>query len=92
MDYKFKEDEYLIESQVYIDSTYEEHYAQTKYQATEVIIDSGHVLGICIGNIFKYAKRYWLKNGYSRSDLLKILHYTIIALHVHDKEIGKVDW
>ena len=92
MEYKFKEDEYLIESQEYIDSTYEEHYAQNKYQATDVIIDSGHGLGFCIGNIFKYAKRYWLKNGYSRSDLLKILHYTIIALHVHDKEIGNVDW
>ena len=92
MEYKFKEDEYLIESQEYIDSTYEEHYAQNKYQATDVIIDSGHGLGFCIGNIFKYAKRYGLKNGYSRSDLLKNLHYTIIALHVHDKEIGNVDW
>ena len=91
MEYKFKEDEYLIESQEYIDSTYEEHYAQNKYQATDVIIDSGHGLGFCIGNIFKYAKRYGLKNGYSRSYLLKILHYTIIALHVHDKEIGNVD-
>ena len=91
MEYKFKEDEYLIESQEYIDSTYEEHYAQNKYQATDVIIDAGHGLGFCIGNIFKYAKRYGLKNGYSRSDLLKILHYTIIALHVHDKEIGNVD-
>ena len=92
MEYKFKEDEYLIESQEYIDSTYEEHYAQNKYQATDVIIDSGYGLGFCIGNIFKYAKRYGLKNVYSRSDLLKILHYTIIALHVHDKEIGNVDW
>jgi hypothetical protein len=24
--------------------------------------------------------------------LLKILHYAIIALYVHDKEIGNVDW
>ena len=92
MEYKFKEDEYLIESQEYIDTTYEEHYAQNKYQATDVIIDAGHGLGFCMGNIFKYAKRYGLKNGYSRSDLLKILHYTIIALYVHDREIGNVDW
>ena len=91
MEYKFKEDEYLIESQEYIDTTYEEHYAQNKYQATDVIIDAGHGLGFCIGNIFKYAKRYGLKSGYSRSDLLKILHYTIIALYVHDREIGNVD-
>ena len=69
----------------------EEHYAKNKYQATDVIIDAGHGLGFCIGNIFKYAKRYGLKNGYSRSDLLKILHYTTIALYVHDREIGNVD-
>jgi len=54
MEYKFKEDEYLIESQEYIDTTYEEHYAQNKYQATDVIIDAGHGLGFCMGNIFKY--------------------------------------
>ena len=92
MDYKFNEQDYLDEIQKYIDNTYSEHYAKNKYQATDVIIDSGYGLGFCIGNIFKYAKRYGLKNGYSRSDLLKILHYTIIALYVHDKEIGNVDW
>ena len=91
MDYKFNEQDYLDEIQKYIDNTYSEHYAKNKYQATDVIIDSGYGLGFCIGNIFKYAKRYGLKNGYSRSDLLKILHYTIIALYVHDKEIGNVD-
>ena len=91
MDYKFNEQDYLDEIQKYIDNTYSEHYAKNKYQATDVIIDSGYGLGFCNGNIFKYAKRYGLKNGYSRSDLLKILHYTIIALYVHDKEIGNVD-
>jgi len=91
MDYKFDEREYLIELEEYINTTYDEHYAQNKYQATDVIIDSGHGIGFCVGNIFKYAKRYGLKNGYARSDLLKILHYAIIALHVHDKEIGNVD-
>ena len=92
MDYKFDEREYLIELEEFINTTYDEHYAQNKYQATDVIIDSGHGIGFCVGNIFKYAKRYGLKNGYARSDLLKILHYAIIALHVHDKEIGNVDW
>ena len=91
MDYKFNEEEYLEELKKYIKTTYDEHYAKNKYQATDVIIDSGHGVGFCLGNIFKYAKRYGLKNGFARSDLLKILHYTIIALHVHDKEIGNVD-
>ena len=91
MDYKFNEEEYLVELKKYINTTYDEHYAKNKYQATDVIIDSGHGVGFYLGNIFKYAKRYGLKNGFARSDLLKILHYTIIALHVHDKEIGNVD-
>jgi hypothetical protein len=34
----------------------------------------------------KYAQRYGKKGGKNRKDLLKILHYTIIALFVHDKE------
>ena len=91
MDYKFNEEEYLEELKKYIKTTYDAHYAKNKYQATDVIIDSGHGVGFCMGNIFKYAKRYGLKNGFARSDLLKILHYAIIALHVHDKEIGNVD-
>ena len=70
MDYKFNENDYLVELKKYINTTYDDHYAKNKYQATDVIIDSGHGVGFCLGNIFKYAKRYGLKNGYARSDLL----------------------
>ena len=35
----------------YIDDTYGQHYASDKYQATDVIIDSGHGEGFCLGNI-----------------------------------------
>ena len=41
-------------------------------------------MGFCIGNILKYAQRYGKKDGTNRKDLLKVLHYAIIALHVHD--------
>ena len=34
----------------------------------------------------KYAKRYGNKDGKNRKDLLKILHYGIIMLNVHDIE------
>ena len=44
MKYKFDEDEYLSEAQQYIDTTYDAHYAKNQYQATDVIIDSGHGL------------------------------------------------
>ena len=83
-DYKYNEGALIKELQSYIDATYGEHYSQNKYQATEFIIDGGHGEGFCIGNILKYAQRYGKKDGYNRKDLLKVLHYAIIALHVHD--------
>ena len=76
----------LKELQVYIDATYDQHYSQNKYQATEFIIDAGHGEGFCIGNILKYAQRYGKKDGHNRKDLLKVLHYAIIALYVHSEE------
>ena len=86
INYKFKENETLQELKSYVDDTYGQHYATDKYQATDVIIDSGHGEGFCIGNIMKYSKRYGNKEGKNRKDLLKILHYGIIMLYVHDME------
>jgi hypothetical protein len=59
-----------------------------KYQATEFIIDGGHGEGFCMGNILKYAQRYGKKNGYNRADLMKVLHYALFALYVHDLEVS----
>ena len=86
INYKFNEDKLLQELKKYVDVTYGQHYASDKYQATDVIIDSGHGEGFCLGNIMKYAKRYGNKEGKNRKDLLKILHYGIIMLNVHDTE------
>jgi len=82
--YRYDEDKYLKELFKYIESTYSGHYSKNKFQATEFIIDSGHGDGFCIGNILKYAQRYGNKDGYNRKDLLKVLHYAIIELYVHD--------
>lgn len=84
IDYKYNENEYLDEIRRYIDSTYSQHYSG-KYQATDMIIDAGHGTGFCIGNIMKYAKRYGKKNGLNKKDLLKIIHYAMIQLYVHDE-------
>ena len=86
IDYKFNEGELCEQLMTYIDSTYQQHYSKNKFQATEFILDSGHGEGFCIGNIMKYAQRYGKKDGYNRKDLLKVLHYAIIALNVHDNE------
>ena len=71
---------------MYIDGTYTAHYSQNKFQATEFIMDSGHGEGFCIGNILKYAQRYGKKNGKDRNDLLKVIHYGIMALHNYNME------
>lgn len=84
--YKYEEDKLLKELSTYIDGTYKQHYSLNNFQSTEFIIDSGHGEGFCIGNILKYAQRYGKKDGKNRADLLKVLHYALIMLHVHDKE------
>ena len=66
--YKFEEDKSLEEIKKYVDKTYDAHYSKGKYQATEMIIDSGHGEGFCIGNILKYAQRYGKKNGKNRAE------------------------
>ena len=84
--YKFNEDKSVKELKKYIDKTYSQHYSKSKFQATEFIIDGGHGEGFCIGNILKYAQRYGKKEGHNKADLMKVLHYALIALYVHDKE------
>ena len=79
--YRYSEDKILKELKEYIDSTCKQHYSKNKFQATEFIMDSGHGEGFCIGNIMKYAQRFGKKDGKNRKDLLKVIHYGIMALH-----------
>lgn len=87
--YIFSEDKALAEIKAYIDNTYNQHYAQNKYQSTDFIVDSGHGEGFCIGNMIKYAQRYGKKDGKNRKDILKVIHYAIILLSVNDAD-GKI--
>ena len=87
--YKYDEQNILNGVYAYIQDTYTQHYSKSNYQATEFIIDGGHGEGFCIGNILKYAQRYGKKQGHNRADLMKVLHYALFALHVHDKEVDK---
>jgi len=88
IDYKYNEGETLKEIQSYVDATYEQHYSRNKFQATEFIIDAGHGTGFNIGNMMKYTQRYGRKGDPAewRKDLLKVIHYAIMQLHVHDTE------
>ena len=87
--YKFREGQLIDELRSYIDSTYNQHYAGGKIQATEDIIDDGHGTGFCIGNAKKYLKRYGKKGETAkewRKDIIKVLHYSLIQLYIHDLE------
>ena len=63
IDYKFDENKYIEEFAKYIDSTYGQHYAKDKFQATEFIVDGGHGTGFMIGNVLKYAQLYCKKGS-----------------------------
>jgi len=39
-----------------------------------------------MGNVIKYAMRYGKKEGRNQLDLLKLIHYAIIAYYIGDKE------
>ena len=80
IEFKFKENKILTDIFDYITNTYGSHYAQSKKQATEIIIDQGHGTGFCMGNILKYAQRYGKKDGHNKNDLMKVIHYAIIQL------------
>jgi hypothetical protein len=87
--YKFNEGPLIAEFKAYIDSTYDGHYSKNKFQSTEFIIDCDHGLGFTLGNVLKYTQRYGKKEGHNRKDLLKILHYALIALSIHDDNFEK---
>lgn len=86
IDYKFNEATLIEELTKYVNKTYSEHYSKEKIQALEIIIDSGHGAGFCLGSISKYVKRYGKKGSKedARKDLQKILHYALIQLYIHD--------
>lgn len=92
VDYKFNEGALIQELQDYIDGTYDGHYSKNQFQSTEFIIDCGHGMGFALGNVLKYAQRYGKKDGTNRKDLMKILHYALIALHQHDLDNREIDF
>tara|TARA_R110000787_G_scaffold89609_4_gene189563 strand:- start:3653 stop:4378 length:726 start_codon:yes stop_codon:yes gene_type:complete len=87
--YKFSEQETIAYLKEYIDLTYGEHYAKGEYQGSDIIMDEGHGEGFFMGSILKYWKRYGKKEGKNLKDLLKIIHYTMMVIHLnHSNEVG----
>ena len=90
---KFNEAQLMQEAMRFIESTYDQHYSG-KIQSTELIASADLGKGFCLGNIIKYASRYGKKNSVisrngnltaEKKDLLKIIHYAIILLHIEEE-------
>ena len=91
IEYKYNEGELIDQIKAYVDATYNQHYSRNKFQSTEFIIDCGHGTGFNIGNMMKYTQRYGRKGDADewRNDLMKVIHYAIMQLYVHDLEYKK---
>ena len=82
---KFNEQNNIDELTHYVQGTYSKHYASKNgTQSMDLISASGHGVGFCLGNVLKYASRYGKKDGANRDDLMKIMHYTLLAINEHD--------
>ena len=83
--FKYNEDNLLDDTFEYIKSTYGQHYVGNKQiQTLDVWESMGIAEDMCLGTIVKYAMRYGKKDD-KRTELLKIIHYAIIALHLEEQ-------
>jgi hypothetical protein len=84
--WKYDEDKILKDIQDYVTSTYKSHYCghNTEYQDVQTIdLMAAKELAsdFCQANILKYGSRYGDKDGRSKRDLLKVIHYAMLLLH-----------
>ena len=91
--YKYHEDEILSDIKDYVSSTYNGHYTGTKHefrnvQTIDLMASRDLASDFCQANILKYGSRYGSKDGKSKKDLLKVIHYAMLLLHF-DEHYGK---
>jgi hypothetical protein len=81
--WKFGENKTLKAVEDYIKSTYNSHYASenSKVQVLDIIDAIGDGVPFCRDNLIKYSSRFGKKNGMSKLDALKIIHYGILLYH-----------
>lgn len=81
--WKFSEDQTLRVLEEYLTSTYHSHYTSenSKVQVLDIIEAIGDGVPFCRDNLIKYASRFGKKNGMSKLDALKIMHYGVLLYH-----------
>ena len=80
--WKYEEDVILKEVRDYLSGTYKAHYSNDNKTQTLDLIDSiGDAEPFCRSNAIKYLSRFGKKNGKSKLDILKAIHYCILLYH-----------
>jgi hypothetical protein len=81
--WKYNEDKTLKEVEQYLSSTYHQHYTsqESKTQTLDLIESIGDAEPFTRSNAIKYLSRFGKKNGKSKMDILKAIHYCILLYH-----------
>jgi hypothetical protein len=80
--FKYNEDKTLREVKDYVSGTYKSHYANDGQTQTLDLIDSiGDAEAFSKANAIKYLSRFGKKDGKSKFDILKAIHYCILLYH-----------
>jgi hypothetical protein len=82
--YKYAENQIIDDFQAYIDNTYAGHYKteNRNIECFDAWIALGDSTPTFRNTAIKYLWRYGKKNGSSKADLMKALHYTLMCLYV----------
>jgi len=81
--WKYEEDKTLKEVQDYLSGTYNSHYTSkdSKTQTLDLIESIGDAEAFCRSNAIKYLSRFGKKEGKSKRDILKAIHYCVLLYH-----------
>ena len=81
--WKYEEDKTLKEIADYLSSTYHSHYTseQSTTQTLDLIESIGDAEPFTRSSAIKYLSRFGKKNGKSKVDILKAIHYCILLYH-----------
>lgn len=80
--WKYEEDVILKELRDYLSGTYRSHYSNdNKTQTLDLINSIGDAEAFCRSNAIKYLSRFGKKDGKSKLDILKAIHYCILLYH-----------
>lgn len=95
--WKYEEDKTLKEVEQYLSSTYHSHYTseQSKTQTLDLIESIGDAEAFTRSNAIKYLSRFGKKNGKSKMDILKAIHYCVLLYHfagLHKNTSGQYNY